>query len=152
MKIKRVMDKTDKYLKIAQRAGGILLIGFFVYAISSGLYGNYKIENSKLKYTIGEINRFHRGARISPTLYFSFFYKKMYEGLHHASYELDDKHVLESFIGKKYIVKFTEDNTSIYELLLDCPIHDSIVPPEDGWEELPCEITNRSCADWSCQE
>lgn len=133
----------------------IAFLSFLFYKIGVGIYANYTINNTKLKYSACIITEFRRGSKVPPSFNYFFYYNGIkYNNSYSITNDLGNKNnsILESYVGKKFILKFAEKDIEVNNLILDCPIHDSIVPPKEGWAELPCEITNRSCADWSCQE
>ena len=100
---------------------------FFATLIGLGLYGNYVIKNRPVEYAIGRITNYSVGHGAS-----SFHYKFSLNNIENTGVDfLTDNLVrvstdsLETYIAKKYFIKFNEDNPSISRLMLDKPVWDS---------------------------
>jgi len=122
----------------------IVAIAFTIVAMILGIYGNYTIENKPVKYAIGTIHDFVRGARAAPFFDYDFIInKKEYSGRYSIEGDLRNKsnNYLEKFIGKKFFVRFNSDQPYINRLMIEHPFNDcQIDDPDSGWVEIPkCE-------------
>lgn len=104
---------------------------------------DYKFKREPARYTVGEIYRFRRGAKVPPWFEYKFYIKgKKYKGTYDIATKLamESNDSLRKYIGKRYIVKFNVDDPSISVLIFDKEVLDGVKAPDDGWESIPTWI------------
>lgn len=108
-------------------AGAILLIGLGYEA-----YHSY-LRSLPQDYTIGIIIDIWQPAKGGPVMEYEYFVlgKKNIGSGGFYGYEDVTK------IGHRFVVEYPKDHPGAGVVLLDKPVPDGVVAPEDGWDELP---------------
>ena len=108
----------------------ILLTSVAVVGLSSNLYFRY-LRNSPQDYTLGTAIKITKPANGNDFVQFEYF-------LNNKRYtEVAELEGSRDIVGKQFIVSYPEGKPSTGFILLEYPVPDSIVAPEEGWDELP---------------
>ena len=138
-------------MEISNKVGRYILIGIGTSIIIAFLYGQVIIApkfEKKGRYTIGIFNKYLYKSAGAYDIFFSYKVKNtMFKN--RTNYPSDDFDGSE--VGKRFIVKYIEDEESLSYILLEYPVPDSIkeAPPE-GWKKKPewAVETAISNSDW----
>ena len=138
-------------MEISNKVGRYILIGIGASIIIAFLYGQVIIApkfEKKGRYTIGIFNKYLYKSGGAYDIFFSYKVKNtMFKN--RTNYPSDDFDGSE--VGKRFIVKYVEDEESLSYILLEYPVPDSIkdAPPE-GWKKKPewAVETAISNSDW----
>ncbi len=133
-----------KFLKNKRTQNIILLIffiSFFGVIIIWGQIDQRKLKEGPSNYTIATITEFSCGSKVPPWFDYTF---KVKNKIYKSSYSIADKmrrlpgHVLHSYEGKRFLVKFYVADPDINELLVYEPVPKQIKEaPEEGWKGIP---------------
>ncbi len=117
-----------------------MMIGFYIY-FSSEDREQYLSDEKNIGFAIGEIIDFEIGSRVPP--WFTYIFNSG-KGVTEGSYDLYDSlrnasmTYQKSFIGRKFLVKFSKEKPKYNEMYLDRPIPDSLMNCSDCvWSKPP---------------
>ncbi len=116
------------------------ILTVLVLSLLWGVYDEYKLNNKPVKYGIGYITGYYKGAN-AP----SFYYEYNVSGNNYSSMEFISGNlgqlgggVLRKKIGEAFIVKFTINDPAISNLILEEPYSKCMgKQPAEGWGEFP---------------
>ncbi|SDY06042.1 hypothetical protein SAMN05444411_1173 [Lutibacter oricola] len=121
---------------------GIILFIFFHLVHTH--YETKKLLNSnRVKYAIGNIFKISSGRSTGRILHYYYYYKnKKIEGveLNNINTYMKRNKIkkLDSFLGKRYLVKFSIIDSTRSDLLLRYPVPDyKIIQPKKAWDSIP---------------
>ena len=114
------------------------LIGIGVFIILAFFYGKFisapKFEK-RGKYTIGKFESFGSKRGGMYGVKFSF---KTGNKINLGESNYSESRFNKTYIGKRFLVKYVEDEEDLSTILLEYPVPDSIKEaPPNGWKKLP---------------
>ena len=111
----------------------VYLFAFLVFLFGIGLTAYHRyLDSLPQDYTIGKIYRIWQPANGDIAVNFSYYYYQEY-----TESEKIGKYRGKLKDGERYLVKFPEGHPERGIILFEYPVPDSIVAPEEGWDELP---------------
>jgi len=112
--------------------GIAILISIIVVGISATIYDRY-FKSLPQDYTIGKVVNIWKPLKGGTNAGYNYLVNgKKYEGnISNFGYEEVARP------GKRFIVEYPEANVSRGVMHLNIPVPDSIIAPEEGWDELP---------------
>lgn len=112
--------------------GIAILLSIVVVGISATIYDKY-FKSLPQDYTVGTVVKVWKPVKGGTKAYYTYsINKEQYDGnANNYGYEEIAKP------GKRFIVEYPEANVSRGVMHLNIPVPDSIIAPEEGWDELP---------------
>jgi len=123
--------------KIIVNVIAILFIGGALF-----LYGRYKDnqwDEKPSKYTVGVIDKTWQGTRTGLKADYTF--TLIGQGYQNTSPLGHYNKVFHYKKGDRVLVNFLEDNPKKSKIVLGYIVPDSIIPPSNGWNEIPQGLT-----------
>lgn len=120
--------------------GFIISVGFYMYFGSK--YRNRLLNEEPTYYTVGEIVGFQRGAKVSPWFIYYFYdgqdLRKGTYSINNSLRKESDSYLRRTYVGKKYLIKYSASSPRFNEMYLNIPIPDSLWNCEKcTWAILP---------------
>ena len=120
---------------MTERQGKIILYSFlfivFLYGLGLTLYHRY-LDTLPQDYTVGEIDIIRQPANGDFKVVFDYELSQNHRGMEDIG---EYRGKLKE--GERYLVKVPEGHPERGVMLFEYPVPDSIVAPEEGWDELP---------------
>ena len=108
----------------------ILLTAVATIGLLGHLYFRY-LKHSPQDYTVGTATRISKPANGGRVVEYEYLVDKiMYK-------EIANLEGRQNVVGKQFIVSYPEGKPGTGFILFEYPVPDSIVAPEEGWDELP---------------
>ncbi|MEQ8533507.1 MAG: hypothetical protein RIB86_16750 [Imperialibacter sp.] len=112
----------------------ILIASLLVSALTYVFYKGYTVNNSEVRYTIGEIlEKYSDSKGVGKKV----IYRVGSEDIRVHCFSPQCK---EATVGDRYVLKYYIDNPVFFEILFDHPITGRFEVPMDGWEQVPSDL------------
>ena len=99
------------------------------------------LSKGDIKYCVGQIVKFQRGANVAPWFTFEFYIN---DEINKGRFDIQDSlsllnnFELKKYVGKSYLVKYSVEKPIYSELFFNKPIPDSLKKCEKcNWDKLP---------------
>jgi hypothetical protein len=113
-----------------------LVFGLGVYAMIKKKIAVDELNKSH-RFTIGKVSDHMYLSRGGEKIYYIFNYNmKDYRGIYIGN-------DLKTKLGRKYLIKFNQNDPKNSDILLGYEVLKSTVPPHEGWEKVPKYIFKR---------
>ncbi|MCH7414111.1 hypothetical protein MM213_11480 [Belliella sp. R4-6] len=120
-------DWTDPHTKVAL---GLFFLFLFI-AFGYGAYKSHIATTSDIRYTI--IN-FYEKYSDSKRIGMQVFYKVEGRYIYDNCFSNDCKKII---VGEKRLGFYFIKDPSIYDVIFEISVPDSVLVPEEGWKEIP---------------
>lgn len=113
--------------------GGVIIFALiFLISLAAILYSNW-LDRLPQNYTVGTIYLIGKPDKGNTKAYYKYYINNKEHENSVSNYGYKDM----AKVGQRFLVEYPVGHNGAGVMLLDKPVPDNVVAPENGWDEIP---------------